>query len=92
MAMAFVFRAPAAATTAGWVLGVTRGRVTHAATNMALARMANVNAVRVGMENTALLVGWEAVWVWVGWKGLCVRTYVCLGRGDQWGVGRPTKA
>lgn len=57
--MAFVFRAPAAVTMAGWALGVTRGRVTHAATNMALVRTANANAVRVGTENTALLVRWE---------------------------------
>lgn len=76
MAMAFVCRAPAAVTTAGWALGVTRGRVTLAAMNMALARMANVNAVRVGTENTALLVGWEEVWVWVG---DCVCMCVCLG-------------
>lgn len=52
--MAFVCPAAAAVTTAGWALGVTRGRVTLAATNMALARTANVNAVRVGTENTAL--------------------------------------
>lgn len=57
VAMAFVFQAPVAVTTAGWVPGVTRGRVTRAATSMALARMANVNAVQAGMENTALLVG-----------------------------------
>lgn len=83
VAMAFVCRAPAAVTTAGWALGVTRGRVTLAATNMALARTANVNAVRVGTENTALLVGWEEVLVWVG-------DYVCL-RLCIWGGGA-TKA
>lgn len=76
MAMAFVCRAAAAVTTAGWALGVTRGRVTLAATNMALARMENVNAVRVGTESTALLVGWEEVLVLVGDSG-CV--CVCLG-------------
>lgn len=82
MAMAFVCRAPVAVTTAGWALGVTRGRVTLAATNMALARTANVNAVRVGTENTALLVGWEEILVSGG--GLCVSmcVYVCaFGRG-----------
>lgn len=71
MAMAFVCRAAAAVTTAGWALGVTRGRVTLAATNMALARTENVNAVRVGTESTALLVGWEEVLVLVGDSG-CV--------------------
>lgn len=73
--MAFVCPAPAAVTTAGWALGVTRGRVTLAAMNMALARTANVNAARVGTENTALLVGWEEVLVWVG---DCVCMSVCF--------------
>lgn len=83
VAMAFVCPAPAAVTMAGWALDVTRGRVTLAAMNMALARMANVNAVRVGTENTALLVGWEEVLFWVG-DSVCV--YVCVfeeGLGDQ---------
>lgn len=57
VAMAFVCRAAAAAMTAGWAPGVTRGRVTRAATSMALARMGNVNAAPVGMESTAPLVG-----------------------------------
>lgn len=57
VAMAFVCRAAAAVKTAGWALGVTKGRVTLAATNMALARTANVNAVQAGTESTALLVG-----------------------------------
>lgn len=59
VATAFVYRAAAAVMMAGWALGVTRGRVTLAAMNMALARMENVNAVRAGTESTALLVGWE---------------------------------
>lgn len=70
VAMAFVCPAPAAVTMAGWALGVTRGRVTLAAMNMALAGMANVNAVLVGTENTALLVGREEVLF--GWGTLCV--------------------
>lgn len=57
VAMAFVCRAAAAAMTAGWAPGVTRGRVTLAATSMALARMGNVNAAPAGMESTAPLVG-----------------------------------
>lgn len=79
MAMAFVCRAAAAVTTAGWAPGVTRGRVTLAAMNMALARTENVNAVRVGTESTALLVGWEGVLVW----GRDV--YVCVWEGF-WGA------
>lgn len=75
MAMAFVCRVAAAVTKAGWALGVTRGRVTLAATNMALARTENVNAVRVGTGSTALLVGWEEVLVLIedfGCVCLCV--------------------
>lgn len=78
VAMAFVCQAPAAVTTAGWALGVTRGRVTLAATNMALAGTGNVNAVLVGTENTALLVGWRGVLVWVG-DSIHVCESVCLG-------------
>lgn len=62
VAMAFVCRAPAAVTTAGWAPGVTRGRVTLAATNTAFAGTANANAVQDGTENTALSVGGEEVW------------------------------
>lgn len=78
MAMAFVCRAAAAVKTAGWALGVTRGRVTLAATSMALAKTANVNAVRAGTENTALLVGWQEVLVLVG-DSVCV----CVFGGGQ---------
>lgn len=81
--MAFVYRAAAAVMTAGWALGVTRGRVTRAAMNTALARMGNVNAVRVGTESTALLVGWEeglygmGLWVCMSlWRNLRVNTNV----------------
>lgn len=70
--MAFVCRAAAAVMTAGRALGVTRGRVTRAAMNTALARMGNVNAARVGTESTALLVGWEE-----GLYGMGLG-YVCL--------------
>lgn len=75
VAMAFVCRAAAAVTKAGWALGVTRGRVTLAATNMALARTENVNAARAGTESTALLVGWDEVSVLsedIGCVCLCV--------------------
>lgn len=72
--------APAAVTKAGWALGVTRGRVTLAATNTELARTGNVNAVRVGTANTALLVGWEEVRA--GW-GLCVCLCARGGLGGQ---------
>lgn len=82
MAMAFVCRAAAAVTTAGWAPGVTRGRVTLAAMNMALARTENANAVRVGTESTALLVGWEGFWFGAG---MCMSVY---GRG----FGGPTQA
>ncbi|TKS80689.1 Teneurin-4 [Collichthys lucidus] len=62
VAMAFVCRAAAAVTTAGWALGVTRGRVTLAATNMVLARTANVNAVQRAVLVCAMeMVG--ALWV-----------------------------
>lgn len=81
--MAFVYRAAAAVMTAGWALGVTRGRVTRAAMNTALARMGNVNAVRDGTESTALLVGWEeglygmGLWVCMSlWRDLRVNTNV----------------
>lgn len=80
MAMAFVCRAAAAVKTAGWALGVTRGRVTLAATSMALAKTANVNAVRAGTENTALLVGWQEVLVLVG-DSVCV--CLCVWGGQQ---------
>lgn len=73
MAMAFVCRALAAVTTAGWAPGVTRGRVTLAATSTAPARTASVNAVRAGTESTAPLVGWEEVLDRTGRGALCVR-------------------
>lgn len=78
VAMAFVCRAPAAVTMAGWAPGVTRGRVTLAATSTALARTENVNAARVGTGNIALLVRWEEVLF--GWAGLCEWGSVCSGR------------
>lgn len=88
MATAFVFQAPVAVTTAGWAPGVTRGRVTHAVMNMALARMANVNAVRGGMENTAPLVGWEKVLCWVGDQfDVCV-----FGKGVEGGLTKACSA
>lgn len=80
-------RAPAAVTMAGWALGVTRGRVTLAATNMALAGTASVNAVRVGTESTALLVRTEEVSVWVGgYVWVCLCTPVCLGGQQRRGL------
>lgn len=91
-AMAFVFQAPVAVTTAGWAPGVTRGRVTRAAMSMAHAGMANVNAVLVGMENTALLVGRDKAVVWVvmvvGERrggGLLQCICLCLVRWGGWG-------
>lgn len=77
-ATAFVFQAPVAVTTAGWAPGVTRGRVTRAATSTAHARTANVNAVLVGTENTAPLVGREEAGVLLRGGGFDV--YVCLVR------------
>lgn len=75
MAMAFVYRAAAAVMMAGWALGVTRGRVTLAAMNTALARMENVNAAPDGMESTALLVGGEE-----GFSGMGLWVRMCLWR------------
>lgn len=75
VAMASVCRAPAAATTAGRAQGVTRGRVTLAATSTAHARTANVNAALAGMENTAPLVGRQVVWVEGGFEGRGLSVY-----------------
>lgn len=75
VAMAFVYRAAAAAMMAGWALGVTRGRVTLAAMNTALARMENVNAAPVGTASTAQLVGWEE-----GFYGMGLWVCMCLWR------------
>lgn len=85
VAMAFVCRAPAVVTKAGWAPGVTRGRVTLAATSMALARTASVNAAQAGTENTAPLVGWDRGFVWV-WDPQGVYASVCAFGGDK-GVG-----
>lgn len=91
VAMAFVCRAAAVVTKAGWALGVTKGRVTLAVTNMALARTEDVNAVQAGTESTAPLVGRElvsvlvALWVcisvslgWVLWGQYKRAQAVCL--------------
>lgn len=79
VAMAFVCRAAAVVTKAGWALGVTKGRVTLAVTNMALARTEDVNAVRAGTESTAPLVGREVVYVLVAlWACMSVSLgWVC---------------
>lgn len=82
VATAFAFQAPVAVTTAGRAPGVTRGRVTRAATSMALARTADVNAARAGTENTARLVGREEASVWVGDR---LELYVCVWFGVEVG-------
>lgn len=92
VATAFVFQAPVAVTTAGWAPGVTRGRVTHAVMNMALAGTANVNAVRGGMENTAPLVGWEKLLFWRGGPVRCIYLYIYVCVYVWSGCGSPTKA
>lgn len=81
VATAFVCQAAAAATRAGRAPGVTRGRVTLAATSTAPARTASVNAAPAGTESTAPLVGgacWGKEWGCRFCLSVCVRACGCV--------------